>query len=149
MTIESAIALLRERLSVLEETLRQLALSLGDVPEPGNEPAIAQSLRDELAEIENDVRAAIGAATGEDELHTLVAMQQSLNRTWRAIDSDIASYHAVSEIVRAGEERGGAWPRWTAVVREVIERCQHEVHQCAEAIVMLGSELNERQSVRA
>lgn len=148
MTLGSAIALLRERLSTLEETLRQLALSLDDVPEPDNEPAILESFRDQLAEIENEVRAAIGASRDDQELRALIEAQQSINRVWRAIESQLASYDSLDEIVRAGDERGGAWPKWTGVVREGIERCQHEVHQSADAIVSLGREVIERHNVR-
>lgn len=146
MTLGTATALLRERLAALEETLRQLALSLDDVPEPDNEPAILESFREQLAEIENEVRAAIGASSDADELRALIETQQSINQAWRTIESALASYDAVDEIVRAGDERGGAWPRWTSVVREGIERCQHEIHQSADAIVILGREVVERQS---
>lgn len=147
MTMTSAVATLHQRLAALDELVRQLGLALEDVPEPGNEPAVVESMRASVADVESDVRIAVESASGGDAA-AIVECQQRLNRAWRALESGLASYDTVDEIVRAAGERGGAWPRWTGVVREVVERCQHELYQSADAIVTLGREVVERQKIR-
>ena len=146
MTLVAAFNALRERLRALDEIVQQLGLTVGDAPESddGIEPAIVESLRAQSAEIEHEVSTAVH--TFERSLSGAAAAecQQTVVRVWRAMQFELASYESIAELERVGLERGGAWQRWTAVVREVLERCAHCVYETADAFAGCWRELSEQ-----
>jgi hypothetical protein len=133
MTLATAFTSLRDRLHALDEMVQQLGLTVGDAPDDGVEPAIVEALRAQATELEHQIATAVqsferqgtGAATAE--------CQQTVIRVWRAVQFELASYESLAELERVGAERGGAWQRWTTVVREVLERCAWSVYETADA----------------
>lgn len=143
MTIGTAYAHFRERLQALEEVVRQLALAIDDAPDGADEPAVVDSLRGETAEIEGEVAAAVRAA-GEARP---AACQRIVNRVWHALQREVASHHALAEVDRVAAERGGAWIRWSGVVRQAAEHCEQTVFEAADALAACWDEIVERDAV--
>ncbi|HWW60207.1 MAG TPA: hypothetical protein VN181_02465 [Thermoanaerobaculia bacterium] len=154
MTLASAFVVFRERLQALGEILRQLALALDDVPESdGSEPAVVESLRGHAADVEGELAAAVaitGAASHDRTSIAIAAMecQSLINSIWRAFGTELATFDVIAEIERAGAERGAAWPRWKAVVREDLERCQLAIFEAADALAACSRELVEQPATK-
>lgn len=132
MTLAAAFSSLRDRLHALDEMTQQLGLTVGDAPEDGVEPAIVEALRAQAAELEHQVATAV-QAFDRHGAEAAADCQQTVVRVWRAVQFELASYESLAELQRVGAERGGAWQRWTAVVREVLERCAWAVYETADA----------------
>lgn len=147
MTIGSAFAQFRARLQALDDVVRQLALAIDDAPEDADEPAVVESLRGETAEIEGELAAAVRAAEGARPARAAAECQRRVNRVWHALQRELASHHALAEVERVAAERGGAWSRWSGVVREAVERCQQNVFEAADALAACWGELVERDAI--
>jgi len=147
MTIGSAFAHFRLRLQALDDVVRQLALAIDDAPDDADEPAVVESLRGETAEIEGEVAAALRAAGDARPAHAAAECQRRVNRVWHALQREVASHHALAEVERVAIERGGAWSRWSGVVREVVERCEQNIFEAADALAACWSEIVERDPI--
>jgi hypothetical protein len=139
MTLGFAATAARERLRSLEEIVRQFTLTLDDVPEPGNEPAIVESLRAATADLEHDVTIAISgwerpAAGSRWIITAATGSQEAMNRAARRLHEELASHDAVAEVIRIGSERGGAWHRWSDVVCRVLEECKQRHYDVSDAL---------------
>ncbi|HEX9985982.1 MAG TPA: hypothetical protein VGF69_22160 [Thermoanaerobaculia bacterium] len=145
MTLVSSFACFRDRLRALDEIVRQLGLTIDDAPENGDglEPAIVEALRAQTAELEHEIGETLRSFERHVSGATAAGCQQTVNRVWRAMQFELASYDALAELERVGAERGGAWQRWTAVVREVLERCAQTVYETADALALCWRELVE------
>jgi hypothetical protein len=53
------------------------------------------------------------------------------------------TYDNLVEIARLGV-RGGAWPRWCAVVFEALERCANALAEAADALLACWREIADR-----
>jgi len=135
MTRATAFAEFVNRFRHLAEVVRQLALAIDDAPEDGSEPAVVEALRVSAADAVHDTGTPLPQ-------HDLATCQERINRINRAIRQELASYDVLREIERIAVERAGAWPRWSSVVREVLDRCETAVSECANALVACWRELD-------
>lgn len=57
--------------------------------------------------------------------------------------SELAAYDVLSDLDRAGQERGGEWPGWVASVREGLARCQSLIDEVNRALLSCWEDLAE------
>lgn len=139
MTIAAAITQTRASLAELHDAVRRLSLALGDTPEGESEPAIVESLREHAADVEQDVDAALrGWIQPTDAVPRVVAAtadsQRAINHVARTLHADIGSPDAWLELLHVGNERGGAWRRWSDVVRDVVAQCKERHYDVLDAL---------------
>jgi thiamine biosynthesis lipoprotein ApbE len=134
MTRATASAEFFSRFRQLAEVVRQLALAIDDAPEDGSEPAVVEALRVSTADAVHDTAIPLPQ-------HDLATCQERINQLTRNIRQELASYEVLREIDRIAAERAGAWPRWSSVVREVLDRCETAVSETANALVACWREL--------
>ena len=138
MTTRQALAFLRHRLRALQDALRNLCLALDDVPETGDEPALVDAMRSTATEIESDLESAL--AGDGDEAQVALQCHEALLLMHRNT-RELASHANLVELSRLAAERGGAWRRWTDVVRDALGACEETLHHAAEALAALWREV--------
>lgn len=144
MTLAAAFTALRDRLRALDELVQQLAITVDDAPQCDDEPAIVESMRAHASEIGHDVATALQSFERHASGDTAADCHEVVVRVWRAMQFELASYESIAELERVAAERGDAWRRWSAVVRQVLERCAHSVCETAEALADCWREAAER-----
>jgi hypothetical protein len=139
MTVAAAITQTRTSLAALHDAVRRLSLALGDTPEAESEPAIVESLREHAADVEQDVEAALRGwlhpvAVEPRVVAATADSQRAINHAARTLHTDIGSPDAWLELLRVGNERGGAWRRWSDVVRDVVAQCKERHYDALDAL---------------
>jgi hypothetical protein len=123
MVTIDAFAHLLQSLADLDDVLAELALLAGDVPEPDDEPAIVDALRDRIIDLRGDVSDASGMLRGGDPRAALASCHERFNAIARAMASELGSRAHVIEIVCIASDRGGAWIKWSSAVQHGLDRC--------------------------
>ncbi|HEX7828808.1 MAG TPA: hypothetical protein VF787_04100 [Thermoanaerobaculia bacterium] len=114
---------LQQSLADLDEALAELALLAGDVPEPDDEPAIADAMRERVAIIRGDVAESTATLRDRDARAALSACHERFNAIARRMSGELATRAHVVEIVSIASDRGGAWTKWSDAMQQGLDRC--------------------------
>jgi hypothetical protein len=74
----------------------------------------------------------------------LALCQERFNAVAQRFASELAAYEVVSDLARAGHERGGEWPGWASSVRDALGRCQPLIDEVNRALLACWEDLAER-----
>ena len=116
-------------------------------------------LVDTLGDRVDDLRALLAEASGSaaagyrEAVHpidaggarlALALCQERFNAVAQKFASELAAYEVVSDLARAGHERGGEWPGWVSSVRDALAQCQPLINEVNRALLACWEDLAER-----
>jgi len=117
MSMHDSIVHLEQSLAELDGALDDVILISGDLPESEDEPVIVAALRDRATGIRGEVHAASTAARAG----SIVDAHTAFNAASRRLRVELTTAANVEEIAAIASARGGAWNRWSGVVRQAID----------------------------
>lgn len=71
---------------------------------------------------------------------TLVCQRLMINARER-LNTELASYEIITQLIGLGKERRGEWFAWTSSVKEAIEQCQDPMQNCSDTLVKCWQEV--------
>jgi hypothetical protein len=140
MTMDS-IPRLQRSLADVDDVLNEVALSAGDVPDPEDEPAIVEAVRDRVHDIRGTLAEAAAALRGGELAGTLGTCHEKFNEAARRVRSELTSAAIAVEIAAIAADRGGAWSKWSDAVQQGLDRCAHSTECVAAALLACWREL--------
>lgn len=117
MSMHDAILHLEQSLAELDGALDDVILIAGDLPESEDEPVIVAALRDRATGIRGELHTAAAAA----RVTAIVNAHSAFNSAARRLRAELTTASNAEEIAAIASARGGAWNRWSGVVREAID----------------------------
>jgi hypothetical protein len=141
MTVQSAIDLLRGSLATLIETVRELELTVDDVPEDPSEPAIIDALRNWIADLDGDLQGALAHAS----TRAPATSHAHFNAACRRLRAGLGSPVAMAELQRLAAGRAGAWRRWSGVMQQGVDRCELQTLDAADALLACWRETTDHR----
>ena len=153
MTIQRACDTLEATLRRFADSVRHLVLTIDDVPEISDEPAVVDALRTAVGDIQAEADALLARlasdSTKADVPAALAGSQETCNRIAFAIRRSLVTHANVREIENVARERGGAWTRWSDAVRQSFAECENLVDLTGAALLDCWRELVDRGAVTA
>jgi predicted lipid-binding transport protein (Tim44 family) len=155
MSLEAALGALRSELAGLQDVMSALHVTvMEDRPARG-----AVILVDRLDNVVTELSSALEEADARaaqalqiDQPHgplenvraILRQIQELLNRFTAKYVGELASHHAIEQLLQMGRERGREWRAWSQEVKTAVERCQIPLGTVASAMADCWSELADR-----
>ena len=171
MSLEAAFDCLSDQLRLLKDAVSELQLNVsgGYHPESPSRkasdgtsrreesPLPLERLADSVAELEGTVEHARHAASRAGKaVHYprnlveaqlgLIVIHRCLNSALKTFLVEVAAYDAVQTLVRMGRQKGGEWPEWVSLLKNVIEACAAPLHKAFQALGGCWEELAEKLS---
>jgi|GEM_PF-1639435 len=137
MSRPNSVVRLEQALMRLDAALDDVILMVGDLPECVDEPAIADALRDRAVEIRGELDTAVTAARAM----ALAEAHAAFNAVARSIRLELAVPSNTLEIVAVAASRGGAWLRWSEVVRQSLDEVGAACEPVSQAVLDCWCEL--------
>jgi hypothetical protein len=167
MAIETAFETLQRRLEKLKEELGELRVNAEDFYPPGHghqgknghkigqAPPPVVALADRAADLEGEVEEALQTARKAtravrhprnliEAQRALTVIQQGLNRVLRQQFVEVAAYEPVHTLVQMARELGESWPKWTELIKSVINGCRDHLLEVFAALAECWQELAEK-----
>lgn len=146
MTLVASFAALDSALARFDETLCELALTIDDVPNANDDPAVLDAVRAALIDARGDAAEAIqlirhAGAAGD----AIADCQQHCDLAGQRVRK-IAAHGNLTEIRAVARERGGAWIRWSDAVAQSFERCEESLDRIAAPLLECWRELIDRSA---
>ncbi len=117
MSVHDSIVRLEQSLTQLGASLDDVVLIAGDLPECDDEPALVDALRDRATGVRGEVHAAFAAA----HRFAIADAHRACNAAARRIRTELMVRANFEEIAAIAVTRGGAWNRWSEVVRQALD----------------------------
>jgi hypothetical protein len=117
MSVRDSAVRLEQSLAELDAALDHVALIAGDLPEPEDEPAVVDALRDRVDGIRGELQESSSAVRAA----SIVDAHAAFNTAARRIRLELTAPSNAEEIAAVAASRGGAWTRWSDVVRRALD----------------------------
>jgi hypothetical protein len=167
MAIETAFETLQRRLETLKEELGELRVNAEDFFPPGRAhqgknghktgqaPPPVVELADRAADLEGEIEEALQAARKAtravrhprnliEAQRAMTRIHQSLNHVLRRQFVEVAAYEPLQTLVQMARELGESWPKWTELIKSVINGCRDRLLESLEALAECWQELAEK-----
>lgn len=132
---------LQRSLGEADDALNEVALFAGDVPDPGDEPAIVEALRDRVHDVRASLAEAAAALRSSEAAEGLGACHEKFNEAAGLLRTELASAANWVEIAAIAADRGGAWRKWGDAVQQSLDRCAHATESVAAALLACWRDL--------
>jgi hypothetical protein len=172
MAIETAFENLQRRLEKLKEEVGELRVNAEDFYPPsqtgqgknghavGQPPPPVVALADRATDLEGEIEAALQATKKAvravrhprnlpEVQRAMTAIQQSLNRALRQQLVEVAAFAPVQSLMQMAREKGDGWPKWTELIKSVMDGCRDHLLQAFEALAECWQELAEKLSANS
>jgi len=167
MAIEMAFESLQGHLEKLKDELGELRVNAEDFYPPGSgrhrrnghstaeAPPPVVALADKAADLEGEIEEALQAAKKAtravrhprnlvEAQIAMTSIQRSLNRVLRQHLAEVAAYDFMQTLMQMGRELGDAWPKWTQLIKSVINDCRDLLVAAFQALAECWQELADK-----
>jgi len=172
MAIETTFEALQRQLEQLKAEFSELRVNAEDFyPASGacqsqnghksdEPPPPVVSLADKAADLEGEAQEGLLAANKGaqavrhprnlvEALMALGTVQRSLNKILRQYLVEVAAYDALQTLVQMGRELGDGWPRWSELIKAVINDCRDHLVQAFQALAACWLELADKSAANS
>jgi hypothetical protein len=132
---------LQRSLADVDDALNDVALFAGDVPDPEDEPAIVEAVRDRVYDIRGTLAEAAAPLRNSESAGALGTCHEKFNEAARRLRTELTSAAISVEIAAIAADRGGAWSKWSDAVQQGLDRCAHSTESVAAALLACWREL--------
>jgi hypothetical protein len=156
MTMKRALASVRDLLSALVASVRELAIVVDDCPAADGDLAVIEALRAHAVDVEGDLseiaEAVAAAVAAEDSgdcsraARRIAEAHERFSALARRVRFDLSGHDSLFAVERLPERRGAGWRRWSDVVLRQLEQIDDALHQADGAFVGCWQEIAERNA---
>jgi hypothetical protein len=167
MSIETAFQSLQRQLGQLKEEFGELRVNAEEFypvsragrrkngqPTPQAPPPV-NTLADQAADLQGELDEALQAAhkAAQAVRHprnlieaqiAVISIQRALNKTLRKFLEEVAAYEPLSLLDHMGRELGEGWPKWTGLIRSIVNDCRERLLESFHALAECWQELAEK-----